>query len=62
MSPHTGAVSGTALLAFNNVVFVDESVADCRVSLTLLPPYLTARGNMRCGEVNVGFTGIYCKG
>ncbi len=61
-SPHLGEVSGTARPVSNTVVFAGKSVDDCRVSLTLLPPYLLARDNRQCGGMNVSFTGVYRKG
>ncbi len=61
-SPHVGEVSGTARPVSNTVIFAGKSVDDCRVSLTLLPPYLLARDNRQCGGMNVSFTGVYRKG
>jgi hypothetical protein len=34
---------------------------DCRVSLTVVPPYLLAADNMNCGGMNVSFTGCIAR-
>jgi hypothetical protein len=42
------------------IVFGDKAKAeDCKVAMIALPPYLVVEDNMKCGGVNVSFTGIY---
>ena len=55
--PNLGDMSGTATPDGNTVVFAGKDPADCRVSLTLLPPFLLAADNMNCGGMNVSFSG-----
>ncbi len=45
--PNLGDMSGTATPNGNTVVFAGNDPADCRVSLTLLPPFLLAADNKR---------------
>ena len=59
--PNLGEMSGTAAPLGNTVVFAGKDADDCRVRLTLLPPYLLASDNMNCGGHNVTFTGVYRK-
>ncbi len=54
-------MSGTATPKGYTVVFAGKDPADCRVTLTLLPPFLLAGDNMNCGGMNVSFTGVYRK-
>jgi len=57
--PNLGEMSGTATPNGNTVVFAGNNPADCRVTLTLLPPFLLAADNMNCGGMNVSFAGVY---
>jgi hypothetical protein len=59
--PNLGDMCGTATPKENIVVFAGKDPADCRVTLTLLPPFLLATDNMNCGGMNVSFTGVYRK-
>ncbi len=59
--PHVGELSGAAAPQGNSIVFGSQDPTDCRVTLTLLPPYLIAVDNMNCGGANVSFDGIYRK-
>jgi hypothetical protein len=58
--PNTGEMSGVAAPKGNQVVFVDDE-DECHVSLTLLPPFLLAHDNERCGGMNVRFDGVYSR-
>lgn len=56
--PNIGEMSGTASPMGAQVTFAaDDDV--CRVSLTLLPPFLLAKDNGSCGGANVTFSGVY---
>ncbi len=57
--PHVGDMSAAAAPRGNTVVFGSEEPTDCRVTLTLLPPFLLAVDNMNCGGANVTFNGVY---
>ena len=57
--PNLGDMTGTAAPRGNSVVFEGAHPDDCRVKLTLLPPYLLASDNDNCGGHNVSFTGVY---
>ncbi len=57
--PNLGEMSGTAEPKDNHVVFAGKDADDCRVELTLLPPFLLAHDNQNCGGMNVSFTGVY---
>ena len=57
--PNLGEMSGTATPRGNQVVFAGKDPDDCRVTLTLLPPFLTVADNLNCGGANVSFTGVY---
>jgi len=57
--PHVGDMSGAAAPQGNTVVFGSLEPTDCRVTLTLLPPFLLAVDNMNCGGANVTFNGVY---
>ena len=59
--PNLGEMSGTAAPNGNSVVFAGKDSDDCRVQLTLLPPYLLASDNSNCGGANVRFDGVYRK-
>jgi hypothetical protein len=59
--PNLGEMSGTAAPNGNTVVFAGKDADDCRVQLTLLPPYLLASDNSNCGGANVRFDGVYRK-
>jgi hypothetical protein len=59
--PNLGDMSGMATPNGNTVVFAETDPSDCRVRLTLLPPYLLAADNRKCGGMNVSFTGVYRK-
>ena len=59
--PNLGEMSGTASPKGNTVAFSGKDPNDCRVQLTLLPPFLLAADNMNCGGNNVTFTGVYRK-
>lgn len=59
--PNLGEMSGTAAPTGNAVVFAGKDPDDCRVTLTLLPPFLLAADNGNCGGMNVTFTGVYRK-
>ena len=59
--PHTGEMSGQAVPKDGTVVFAGDDPDDCRVKLTLLPPYLLAADNLNCGGANVSFIGVYRK-
>jgi hypothetical protein len=56
-----GDMGGTAAPTGNTVVFAGDTPDECRVVLTLLPPFLLAADNMNCGGMNVSFTGVYRK-
>jgi hypothetical protein len=57
--PNLGDLSGTATPDGNTVEFVGDP-ANCRVTLTLLPPYLLAVDHdTSCNGMNVSFTGVY---
>ncbi|PPD46463.1 MAG: hypothetical protein CTY15_00045 [Methylocystis sp.] len=58
--PHTGEMSGLAEPKGDKVAFADGE-DECHVSLTLLPPFLLARDNDRCGGANVRFNGVYLR-
>lgn len=58
--PNIGEMSGVAAPKGNQVAFID-SEDECHVSLTLLPPFLLARDNNRCGGMNVRFSGVYLR-
>jgi hypothetical protein len=58
--PHTGEMSGEAAPNGDRVVFVDGE-DECHVDATLLPPFLLARDNDRCGGANVRFNGVYLR-
>ena len=57
--PNLGEVSGAAIPTGNKVAFVDKDNDDCRLSLTLLPPFLVASDNGNCGGANVTFDGVF---
>jgi len=57
--PNLGEMSGTAIPQGNTVVFAGQDPSDCRVTLTLVPPFLLAVDNANCGGMNVSFTGVY---
>jgi hypothetical protein len=58
--PHIGDMSGAAAPRGNTVVFgSQDDPTDCRVTLTLLPPFLLAVDNTNCGGANVTFNGVY---
>jgi len=57
--PNLGDMGGTATPKGNVVVFAADEPAPCRVTLTLLPPFLLAADNRNCGGMNVSFTGVY---
>jgi hypothetical protein len=59
--PNVGDMSGTAVPERNIVVFAGDDPDQCRVTLTLLPPFLLAADNKNCGGMNVSFTGVYRK-
>ena len=59
--PNLGDMGGTATPTGNIVVFAGKNSADCRVTLTLLLPFLLAADNMSCGGMNVSFSGVYRK-
>ena len=59
--PNLGDMSGSATPTNNTVEFAGNEPAECRVSLTLLPPFLLAVDNGNCGGMNVSFTGVYRK-
>ena len=59
--PHIGEMSGQAIPKDGTVVFAGNDPDDCRVKLTLLPPYLLAADNLNCGGANVSFIGVYRK-
>jgi hypothetical protein len=54
-------MGGTAAPTGNTVVFAGGTPDECRVVLTLLPPFLLAADNMKCGGMNVSFSGVYRK-
>lgn len=56
--PNVGDLSGTGTPNGNTVAFGDDDPAECRVTLTLLPPFLLAVDNKNCGGMNVSFTGV----
>jgi hypothetical protein len=58
--PHTGQMSGVAAPKGNQAAFSDAE-DECHVSLTLLPPFLLAHDNDRCGGMNVRFDGVYLR-
>lgn len=58
--PNTGEMSGTAAPKGTQIGFADEEDI-CRVSLTLLPPFLLAKDNGSCGGANVTFSGVYLR-
>ncbi|CUS46835.1 putative; ORF located using Glimmer/Genemark [hydrothermal vent metagenome] len=51
-----GEFTGEAIITGNRALFSDE---DCRVSVRLIGPYLVAADNLRCGGLNVSFSGFY---
>ena len=59
--PNLGNMGGTAAPTSNTVAFAGGTSDECRVALTLLPPFLLAADNMNCGGMNVSFTGVYRK-
>jgi len=59
--PNIGDMGGTAAPTGNTVVFAGDTPDECRVVLTLLPPFLLAADNMKCGGMNVSFSGVYRK-
>jgi hypothetical protein len=59
--PNLGDMAGTAAPTGNTVVFAGDTPDECRVALTLLPPFLLASDNGNCGGTNVSFTGVYRK-
>jgi hypothetical protein len=60
--PNLGDMGGTATPNGNTVEFVGDP-ANCRITLTLLPPYLLAVDHdTGCNGMNVSFTGVYRKG
>jgi hypothetical protein len=59
--PNLGNMGGTATPKGNVVVFADDDPAACRITLTLLPPFLLAVDNRNCGGMNVSFTGVYIR-
>jgi hypothetical protein len=54
-----GGFSGEAAPANGTMTIVDEEDPACRVSMRLIGPYLIANDAMRCGGLNVTFSGIY---
>jgi len=58
--PNMGEMSGLAAPKGNQVSFVDDE-DECHVNLTLLPPFLLAHDNERCGGMNVRFDGVYLR-
>ncbi|TNC07261.1 hypothetical protein FF100_33015 [Methylobacterium terricola] len=64
-----GSVDGTMApsgpsLAFTmgdrgTLPYAGGEAADCRLRLTLLPPFLLAQDNNACGGMNVSFTNVY---
>jgi hypothetical protein len=59
--PNIGDMGGTAAPTGNTVGFAGDTPDECRVVLTLLPPFLLAADNMKCGGMNVSFSGVYRK-
>jgi hypothetical protein len=60
--PNLGEMSGTAAPDGRTVVYAGKDADDCRVTLTLVGPYLVATDNDNCGGMNVTFTGVYQRG
>lgn len=58
--PHMGQMSGVAAPMGDRIAFADAE-DECHVSLTLLPPFLLARDDNRCGGMNVRFDGVYLR-
>lgn len=56
--PHLGEMSGSASPTGNRVTFIVEE-DECHVKMTLLPPFMLAADNQRCGGMNVSFGGVY---
>lgn len=52
---HMGEFKGDFTPANGTAEIVDSDSADCRVTLTLLGPYLLTEDNNQCGGVNVSF-------
>ena len=59
--PNTGDFDGMATPKGNGIVFGGDNQDECRVTLTLLAPFLLAADNHNCGGMNVSFTGVYRK-
>ena len=54
-------MEGRAAPTGNSAVFGGNDAGECRVTLTLLPPFMLAADNHNCGGMNVSFTGVYQK-
>jgi len=58
---HFGYIGGTTAPIGNTAVFGSKDLSECRVALTLMPPFLLATDNKKCGGANVTYSGVYQK-
>jgi hypothetical protein len=59
--PNIGEMAGKADPIGNAVTFASSDPNDCRVTLTLVSPFMLAQDNNKCGGHNVTFTGVYIR-
>jgi hypothetical protein len=57
--PNYGEMGGAAIVRGNTVTFSANGDDSCRVTATLVPPFLVVADNLLCGGQNVSFTGVY---
>jgi hypothetical protein len=59
--PNIGEMAGKADPNGNAVTFASTDPNNCRVTLTLVSPFMLAQDNNKCGGHNVTFTGVYLR-
>lgn len=57
--PNIGEMAGTAQPSGNTLVYASSDPNECKVTLTLVSPFLLVEDNNNCGGHNVTFTGLY---
>jgi hypothetical protein len=58
---HMGEFSGEATPTGGVLTYRGEEENDCEVTIRRRGPYLVVSDNLRCGGVNVTFSGVYVK-
>jgi hypothetical protein len=57
--PNIGEMAGKAQPDGNTLTYASSDPNDCRVSMTLVTPFLMVQDNNKCGGRNATFTGLY---